>query len=519
MKKLIALLFYVMLLCSIVGGCAENEKPDSAKEDLPENEVKYKEELIVGNNVKITTLNPQGIANAGHGIQYQLTHESLVHYNTVTSEIEPRLAKSWELSKDGKTYTFKLRDDVYFHNGEKLTADDIIFTIEFGKEHSPGVVPIYNSVVEAKAVDDHTLELTLKSPNMDFLINIGSCGFYGILNRKAVEADPDDGPNIGTGPWVNKEFEVGNYNLAERNEEYWGEKPVTKRMRFRYIPENSARLIALETDEIDLCLFPANSEWELIENNKDIELFSWEAATMDSFVFNTTKVPGNDLNLRLAIAYALNYEDLIDGAYEGYGKKCNTFWNPKAFGYFDDWASVGLEDYNYNMDMAKGYMAKSKYSNGVDLRIAVNNKERVLLAQIIQAQLKPLGINIIVEEYDTAGFSSMATAGLHESLIVGMGISMAPDDIRRFMAPGSTMNRSRLENPRVLELMDLAVAETDDVKRIEYYKELQIIIHEECPQIPMFHKYDGVAYHKDVSGGIYDNRGYHELAYLKREIK
>lgn len=520
MKRLIALLLCTILICSIVGGCAEKEKPNSIiEEDKPKNEVMYKEELIIGCTVKITSLSPQGVANVGHGLLYQMTHESLVHYNTETSKVEPRLAKSWELSEDGKTYTFNLRDDVYFHNEEKLTADDIVFTIEYGKEHNPGTVPIFKSVVEAKAIDDNTLELTLDSPNMDFLINIGSCGFYGILNRKAVEANENDGPAIGTGPWVNKEFSVGDYVLVERNEAYWGEKPATKRVRFRYIPENSARLIALETDEIDVCIYPDQSEWELIKDNKDLVLFPYKAATIQTFVFNTTKEPGNDPNLRLAIAYALNYQELIDAAYSGYGEKCKTYWNPAAFGYFDDWASVGLSDYDYNIDKAKEYMAKSKYPNGVDLKIAVNSKERVLMAQVIQAQLKPLGINVIVDEYDSAGFTAMATDGLHESIIVGMGISIAPDDIRRFLGSGSTMNRARFENPRVQELMNLAVAEFDDVKRMEYYKELQIIIHEECPLIPMFHKYDAVAYHKDVSGGIYDNRGYHEFAYLKREIK
>jgi peptide/nickel transport system substrate-binding protein len=450
---------------------------------------------------------------------FKLTHNCLTGFNETTKEVVPELAKSWKVSGDRKTWTFNLRDDVYFHNGEKMTADDWLFTIQYGKSASDGTVKaFYKAIDPASAPDKYTLVINLAKPNMDLLVTLAT-PYYSVLNRKAVEADAVNGPAIGTGPWVNKAFVSGDYTLLERFDKYWGERPVTKTLRFRYIPEASARLIALENHEIDACQAPNNTELDLIKANKELKMISYQSSALTYLAFNMDSEVCRDANLRLAIAYALNVQDVIDGAASGLAGKAEGMWGFYQFGYFDDWKSVGLSNYDLNLQKAKEYMAKSKYSKGVTLSFMTSTTWRVNALQIIQQQLAPLGIKVTIDEVDAAGLTSKASSGNYQVIMYSVAFGPEGDDARRTLYPTSAANHAKYNNPRVAELLDLAAAEPDSATRLKDYKEIQVIVHTECPYIPLYYANSGVAINKDLEGAVFSPSGAHDYTYVRVSAK
>lgn len=533
MKKTLAALIAIAMIIGVLAGCTTNPAPaattaagtaapsgtQAATTAPAKDTVSWKDEVVIGANAKTTTTNPTAVSNVAHNIMFNLTHNCLTGYDETAKKVVPELAKSWKMSDDKKTWTFELVDNVYFHNGEKMTANDWVYTVEYGKTAENGTVKaFYNSIASAKAISDNTLEITLTNPNMDLLVTL-STPTLCVLNKKAIDADAQNGPGIGTGAWVNKEFVSGDYTLLTSFDKYWGDKPDTKTLRFRYIPEGSARLIALENGEIDVCQAPNNTELDLINKNKDLKMVSYQSTALTYLAFNLEKAALQDENLRLAVAYALNVQDIIDGAASGMAGIADGMWGFYQFGYFNDWKSAGLEKYGFNLDKAKEYMAKSKSPKGLTLKFMTSTTWRVNALQIIQQQLAPLEISVVIDEVDAAGLTSKAAAGDYDVVMFSVSYTTAGDDARRTLYPKNASNHAKYSNARVNELLDLAVAEPDEAKRLAYYKEVQTIVHEECPYIPLYYANSGAAIRSDLEGAAFSVSGAHDYTYVKAPKK
>ncbi|MCC7576508.1 MAG: ABC transporter substrate-binding protein [Sphaerochaetaceae bacterium] len=509
MKRTVIVTLLILLSCSLVFATGAKEEPGTAAATT------YKEEVVIGVQSRTSSTNPTSQTSVAHKIMFNLTHNGFVGYDERTKEILPELATEWKASSDLKTWTFTLRDDVYFHNGEKLTADDVLFTWEYGKNASNATVKsFWNGVESVKAIDDYHVELVLKAANID-LLHLLSNEYFAILNREAVTADATKGPDIGTGPYVNKEFFSGDYTLLERFDRYWGEAPVTKTLRFRYLPEGTARLAALENGEIDVCQAPNNTELDIIKANSDLVLNTWQTTALTFLALNTEDPILSDPNLRLAIAYAIKVQDVIDGAASGFAGTANGMWGYFQYGFFDDWKSVGQSSYETNLATAKEYMAKSKSPNGATLKFTAASAWTVNALQIIQDQLKALNITVEIEQVDAAGLSRKSVSGDYQVIIYSVTFTSAGSDAARIFTPGNSVNYARYNNARVNELFSLGASETDDAKRKAYYKEIQTIVHAECPYIPLYYANSGVAHSKVAEGAVYNTSGSHDYTYIK----
>ena len=492
------------------------DKQDENIHDVKEG-VEYKEEVVIGIRVKVETTDIQAVSNVAHGYTFLMTHEPLVHTNS-DGKLIPKLAESWTVSADAKTYTFKLREGVKFHDGSDFTAEDVIYTIQRGLDNptaSTTVKGLYGGFESFTAKDTYTVEIVLKEGDSDLLIAMANTGSFGILSKKACEA-ADDGYKYGTGPWANDKFVIGDYMTLTRNDNYWGEKPVTKTVRFRVIPEDSARLIALENKEIDVCIYTANSEVQFVLDNKELDLVSYEGG-LNYLFFNLDHAPFDDENFRLAIANCIDVDAIIKGAKGGYGTRALTTNAPYSFGYFADWASVNMSEYKRDVEKAKDYLSKSKYASGAEFTITVNNNERALIAQIIQDQLKDIGVTVEVEQLDSAGFSAIQKEDGWEALIASIAYTAAGDDFGRSFKSNGGQNKMGYANAEVDALFAKAKAEPDEAKRKEMYKDIQIIIHKEAPVTPLHYDVSFIAYTNKLSGVFWEGRGYHEFSYIKVE--
>ena len=511
MKKPVSVLAIFLSVCMLfVSACAS-----------PAEATACREKVIIGFQAKTSTTNPTAETNVAHRIFFNLTHDTLVDYDEQAAAIVPGLAVEWEPDESYRVWRFTLRDGVRFHNGEPFTADDLVFTWEWARENAANatVKNFYANIIESvEALDDLHAVVTLQSGDIDFLYTCAN-EYLSVLNKKAVTDDPAAGPSIGTGPFMNEEFVSGDHTLLQRFDRYWGELPPTKVLEFRYIADGSTRLAALEAGEIDVCQAPNYTELDIIRANDSLGLTTYPATALTFLAFNLDDPVLQDENLRLAIAYTVNSQEIIDGAASGQGKVANGMWGNNEYGYFDDWASVGLTPYNPpDPDKARAYLAKSAYpEGGVSLRFSCANAWAVNSLQIIQAQLRQLNIDVEIEQLDAAGFGSMTAAHGHQVVIFSVPFNAAGTDAARIYTPGNSVNYASYHNDRVEELFALAAAESDDTKRKEYYKEIQIIVHTECPYIPLYYANSGAAYTKGLSGAVFNSTGKFDYTRVKVE--
>ncbi len=524
MKRTLTLMLAMVMIFSLFAACAPAEEgtdtppveggtdtPNSGDSTVPDAEgVTYKEDIIVGISGHITTIDPQEQSNTHHNYFYRMTFDTPLDFNNETLELEPNIVTEWS-TEDAITYNFKLRDDVLFHNGEKLTANDVKFSYTRGLDTGSSIT-LCKLMEEVNVISDYEFEIKLFSANVDFPYML-TLPTASIISEAAVTADPVEGVGIGSGPWMLDSYEFGDYLTMKRNDNFWGEQTETQTVTLRYMPEASSRLIALETGEIDASQDPTALDLSHIRNNENLELQQYVGTSINYFAFNTKAAPFDDQNLRLAIAYAINIPEIIDVIKMGEATQCLSLWGWNQFGY-----NGGVTPYEHDATKAAEYLAEAGYSvdNPFTFEVSINAGERKSIAELIQAQLKPLGINMELNEMDSAALSSTTTAGEHEGMIYGCGMNVFGDDSRRLIVPGTGVNKSHYDNERVNELMDLAVAELDEAKRLEYYEEVQQITFETAAYVPMFfaNGFYGVA--KGVNGIDYYPTSHHDMSNIYR---
>ena len=503
MKKLITFVLAVLMILSLTacsGSKPAETKPatpsaseaPSGKEAASTAEPKYKEDLVVGLKAQITTMDIQSVSNVAHNHPFRLTHANLVTMNLDTGEIYPDLAESWTWVEP-TIIEFKLRENAKFHNGEPVTAQDVVYTFERGRDG----VASKNKMKPAKeviAVDEHTVRMVLESPNVDWLDTL-ALPVFGILSEKACKDNPEKGYMIGAGPWVVDEFVSKDYLKLKRFEEYY-EGPVhTKTLTLRYIPEASARLIALQTGEIDVCENPDTIEVETVRNDPNLTLIETAGTTCQFFGFNCKNELTSNKKLRQAIACTVNKQDIMNATVNGYGKVADSFWGPTQFGYVEN-----FQTWPHDIERAKELMKEAGLENGCELEITVASGPRVVTAQILQSELKEIGITVKINEVDSAALTSITNEAKHQGLVYGLSFNTAGDDVRRVYGDGSSTNRSHYHNDRVIELMDKAIAEFDVEARKAEYKELQEIAMDDIPVIPLYYEMNFWAVKKNLGG-------------------
>lgn len=494
MKRTLALLVCVFVFVAALVSCAAAA------------EVKYKKDLIFGLGGKIIALDPQQNSNTWHNYYFRMVFDTPLHFNNQTKEVEPQLCTEWS-TEDAVTYKFTLRDDVYFHNGEKLTAKDVKFSYDRAPSTDSSVT-LGKLIKETKVIDDTHFTIELHKANVDlpYLLTLPTAS---IINEKALKDNPMEGTGIGTGAWKLDSYEFGDFMKLVRNDKFWGEKAKAETFLMRYMPEASSRLIALETGEIDICYDPDTMELNHIRETKGLELQSYVGTGIQYFAMNYKKPPFNDRNVRLAMTCGIDCQELLDVVWNGEGELCKSLWGWNQYGY-----NGGTTAYAYDPEKAKEYLAAAGYgpNKPFSFKLSMMGGVRKAAAELIQAQMKKIGVNVQLVEFDTAGLSQSTTNGEHEAALYGCGMNVFGDDSRRLICPGTGVNKSHYDNPRVNELMDLAVAELDDAKRKAYYLEVQQILHDDGAYVPICYAKGFFGVKEGVGGIDYYPTSHHDLS-------
>lgn len=483
--------------------------------------MKYAEHMeVVIDNTQIAAINPIGSGGPGSatGWVYKMVYDTLLAFDGEGGYL-PNLATSWESDDNYKTVTFHLRDDVYFTNGEKFTADDVVFTIEQALAN-PGSVAggQWASVESAEAIDATTVKLTLKNPKPQILFD-ATMPYSAIMCKKAVEADPDKGVWVGTGAFIIEDFATNDYVKLVRNDNYWGELPPTKSMTLRYIPEMSTRFMMLQNGEADICFNLSEQDLPLIAAEPDkYTQIEYLANNCSVIGFNMNDPICGDLNFRMAVASALKREDIAiagNGIY-AVPETTGTFWGSGT-----PFRNDNIPIIPYDLEKAKEYLAASPY-NGEEIEMVTAIPTMINASPVIQQQLSEIGINIKIKQTDPASLMSYAKYGSTEMQMfcfVG-AFSFEPySSVLGLFGPNAMQNRTSYDNPELMEILNQAALETDQTKLQEYYYKIQELVAEDIPWINLFYVKQVISALKSVGGLKIANDGNHDLRYMYKVVE
>lgn len=459
-----------------------------------------KTDITVAMGADIVTLDPAGQQDTTTAVAIKHAYSTLLDISD-DGELVPDLAESYELVND-TDFVFKLREDAVWSDGTPVTANDVKFTFDRAK-NMPKTKSNTSKVKEVVVDNEHQVTIKLTEPYAPFNTIVASSNL-SIVQEAAVTAAGEaygDADNIVTsGAFTVKEWVPNDHYTLEKNANYWGEEPITTSITVRVIPEGSARAIALETGEVDLVWGVDPTDCSNIEANSDVKLLSQPSSSIEYLGMNVTKEHFKDQKVRQAINYAIDKQALVDTIVEGRGTVANSYINNTIPGWTDE-----VEAYPYDPEKAKELLAEAGYADGFSCQLWVNGDVRTRSAQMVQAQLAEIGITVDISTMEWGAFLDALNAGEHEMFILGWSNSSFDADSSTYQLfhsanHGATGNRAFMTDATVDELITNAAQENDNEKRMEYYKELQIYLHDLSPWCPFYYKNDNVGVRADLQG-------------------
>lgn len=458
--------------------------------------------LVFGRGGDSVSLDPAIVTD---GESYKVTvnlFETLLNFGKQDTTIEPGLAKEWDVSEDGLTYTFKLQEGVKFHDGTDFNAEAVVKNINRWKAGKEDDFYYFNSMFKAEGQDiikdvkadgDYTVVFTLSRQQAPFLKNLAMSPF-GIASPTAFEAAGDsfgDNP-VGTGPFKFTEWKRNDSITIEKFADYWQEGlPKLDKVIFRSIPDNSARLNALTANEIDLADGINPSDGATIESNAALQLIERPSMNIGYLGLTNTRKPFDNKLVRQAVNYAINKQAIIDAFFEGRAEVAKNPMPSSISGYNDD-----IQDYPYDPEKAKALLAEAGY-DGAPIELWAMPVPRPYMpdgakvAEVIQKNLEDVGMPAKIVTYEWATYLEKAKNGEADAFMLGWtGDNGDADNFIYTLLDEDNIgsnNYAYFKNAETHKLLIEAQSETDEDKRIALYKKAQEIIHDEAPWVPLAH--------------------------------
>lgn len=490
MKKVITIALMALL---VVGFCFATGSKETAAETPKTGTTTYKESIVYGTANACPSLDYFKVMTGSSNMVFLAAKERLVHYNPDSQVFEPILATSW--TQNDTEIVFKLRENVKWSNGEDFTADDVVYTFKHLME-SDGMYA--EAIASIEALDAHTVKMVLSKYDADWFDTLAGPK-SSISNKKAMEESNDT--TVTTGPWIIKDFAADDYVAMERNENYWGELPKTKKLTFKTITENSARLVALQSGDIDVCQGPSNVDLDLIEEDKNLKLELGDSSKTIYLCFNLEDPLMADENFRKAVYYAIDRQEIVDIALDGYGLIGASTWGPSTLG-FDS----SIKAPEQNIELAKQYFKKACPSGSCNVELAVRNTaEWERAGEVVQEQLRKIGINVTINVMQSAAFTEYSGSGKHQLAVSGCAWPTAPGTwAKKMYYDKGSANRAHLYDPVVKELVQKGDSGKDTNERIANYQKVQALNEEHVWYITMFYDGTKTAMNAKLEGGRFD---------------
>ncbi|MGC2871884.1 ABC transporter substrate-binding protein [Ihubacter sp. rT4E-8] len=427
------------------------------------------------------------------------------------NEPAPSLAESFE-QIDERTYEFKLRQDVKFHDGEAMTADDVVFSLNRARK-SNYVSYVVDAISKVEKKDDYTVIVKTEEPYSPLLSAL-TVPFTAIVPQHAVEADEDAfalNP-IGTGPYKFVEWKQGEYAKLEANADYFLGAPKTQNVVMKVVPEASQRVIAVETGEADLAYNISANDSKRVEEDENLQMFKGPSQSVFYLTINENNEKFADKRVRQAIRYAIDKDAIVETMLYGAGMRADSVIPPSAFGF-----SEKVQAYDHNIEKAKQLMADAGYPDGFSCTLSVTDDSvKNEICQVIQNQLKEIGIETSIQTKEYGTWIDELGTGSHELSYSGWVCVTGDADYTYYSLFHSTQvgypgNDAFLKNKDVDKLVVAARRTADPEERQKYYDQLEELLGDLSPYAPLYYDSVNVGATKKVSGFTPDANGYHLL--------
>lgn len=473
MKKLVS----VLALAAVLGAAVCGIAPANAA---------VKDEVIAVLRAEPSNIDPHGNSElAAMSVQVQV-FETLVKKDA-KGNIVPCLAKSWEKIND-KTMRFKLRDDVYFHNGDKLTAEDVAFTIQRAtkKPMSASIFAAFDGE-KTRAVDATTVDIATKKP-FAALFNYLTSTRGGIISKRAVTEMGDakfGRAPVGTGPFTcaGGNWVTGTSITLKRNDKYWGKKPQYKTLTFKFITETANRALEIESGNADIVYDPDTNDLERLKTVKGIKVLTGNSYGFSYIIISLDDKGLADIRLRQALSLALDTTEIVKSVYGAYGTPAESVVPRTIFAY----SSQGKHE--YNIEKAKKLMAEAGHPNGMEVSLHLpSSKEQQDIGIIAQNMWKKIGVTAKIS---TMSMSELIASGHRgQNQIAIYAATYSTGDPGHALASFDTRNASEMHpnDKNIDAMLDQGNAAYDPKERAAVYAKIQDYIYHKYFMIPIGNK-------------------------------
>ncbi|WP_391207033.1 glutathione ABC transporter substrate-binding protein [Psychrobacillus sp. L4] len=504
---LMSILMLIMQGCSTGSSSKGEEKEDKQVASGDKSGGK----LVVVRLSDATGLDPHFItdipsANVVHGKVY----ETLLAFDKDRNFV-PLLATDWN-PVDDLTWDFTLREGVKFHDGTPFNAEAVKATFDRLLDPATGSPQKdkLGMISEVIVKDDTHITLKLSTPYAP-LLSILASNEGSILSPKMINETPDQLAThpVGTGPFVFDSWKSGQEITLNKNNDYWGEKAKVDSVVFKVVPEDATRLAMIESGEAHISDQVPVTEIERIENSDKMNLFRTDGLAVEYVGFNTTKAPFDNVKVRQAVSFAIEREAIISGVYNNVGTLANVAMSPQVFGYSKD-----VKAYPYDVNKAKSLLKEAGYDKGIKVTLLTSDrKERINMAEVIQSQLKGIGIDVEIQVMEYGSYIQQITNGDHQMFIGGWGNATGDGDYNQYnlfhsASIGAPGNHFYYQNPVVDKLIEQGRVETEPSKRQEIYKQAMQVEMDDAVYVPIRNYEHLAVYNNNVENFRLDASNY-----------
>jgi peptide/nickel transport system substrate-binding protein len=456
--------------------------------------------MVVTGHQEISSLSPDDAGPTVHWVAVTQIHNALLELDENYAFV-PVLAQSYEVAKDGLSYTFKLRSGVKFHNGTEFTAEDVKYTYEWYINPANHAINAnsFEGVDSVQAVDKYTVRVKMKAPNAAFLAKGAStfivpAAYHGKIGEKGYKVAP-----VGTGAFKLKEWRPAEHTIVEAFSDHFRGRPYLDFFRVDIVPEASVRAIGMQTAAADSAVWPL-----LVEDNlkfaKDPNFTTFRTPTLavNHFPINNKRPVFQDKRVRQAMMYAINRQRLIADIFKGTAVLATSNFSPALKGYYEP----NVAQYPHDPAKAKALLEEAGWKPGADgIRekggtklsftcvTITGDQARRPEAEIVQQDLKAVGIEMKLQEAPVATITEKLHKGEMDASLFNWtygGTNGDPDPSVTLRSNGGN-NWSHFENARVDTLVDAGLREVTPAKRKQLYSEIQKIVAEEVPFLYMMY--------------------------------
>ncbi|MEG0855380.1 MAG: nickel ABC transporter substrate-binding protein [Terrisporobacter sp.] len=527
-KKVSLFLSGILLISALTGCSSTNDEKSKDKKD----------DLLV-----IATANDIGDLNA-HG--YSPMYGQNFLYDGLTSfedgEVKPCLAQSWDISDDGKEYTFHLRKDVKFTDGSDFNAEIVKknFDAFLKNKDAHAFLESVNLMDSVEVVDDYTVKIKYTRAYYPILQELALSRPVRFMAKASFPKDGDTSEKIekpiGTGMWKLKEYKAGEYSILERNEDYWGEKPKFKEVKMVVTPDGDTSVNALKAGEVDM-IFDVESRlspdaFEELKSSGFGTYISDPLSTV-SLIINATNGPTKNLKVREALQHAVDKDVISEHVFYGLQKPADTFFNENV-----PYCDLGLPKYEYDLEKANKLLDEAGWTladgdkyrkkDGKELELGFYyDGENVIyksLGEVLQSEYAKVGIKINLGAEERQVLIDRTKAGDFDITITETwGDPYDPHTLVAYMKNEAYADYQAQKGLSMKAEIDdkitKVIVEGDEKVRQDLYKDILTTLHEQCVYLPISNTTRLVACDKDLEGVKFNTLYYIPIEDVTREGK